>query len=115
MKELPPSARDEIQPKDSNDTISETIETRPTVAGARIALASGYCKKCSKIAWASREKAEREVQRIKAKPNARKPHLIDAYPCPYGNAFHVGHNFKLLYEFRNEPENRFSFRRRRTK
>ena len=106
MKELPPSARDEIHPKDSNDTISETVETSPTAAGARITPASGYCQKCSKIAWNSREKAEKEVQRIKARPDARKPHLIDAYPCPYGNAFHVGHNFKLLYEFRNQPEGR---------
>ena len=55
MKELPPSARDEVQAKDPNDTISETVETFPTAAGARITPASGYCKKCSKIAWNSRE------------------------------------------------------------
>ena len=45
----------------------------PPAAGARNTPASGYCKKCSKIAWASREKAEREVHRIKARPDARKP------------------------------------------
>lgn len=58
----------------------------PPAAGARNTPASGYCKKCSKIAWASREKAEREVHRIKAIPDARKPHLMDAYPCPFSAA-----------------------------
>ena len=56
MKELPPSASDETQIKASNDTISETVETLPTPAGVRITPPSGYCKKCSKIAWNSREK-----------------------------------------------------------
>ena len=93
MKQPNPAARAEIQTKAIKANPDPSL---PTAAAACNAHADGYCSKCSKIAWGSREKAEKEALKIKAWSDFKKPHLIHAYTCPHGNAFHVGHNFKLL-------------------
>ncbi len=76
----------------------------PTAAAARHAHADGYCKNAPRSPGAHARKPQAETLKIKTRPDVGKPHLIRAYPYPHGDAFHVGHNFKLLYEFRNEPQ-----------
>ena len=92
MKEPSPSASAQIHAETAKANPDPSLST----AAARKAHAVGYCSKCSKIAWSSRERAHEEALKIKAWPNVYKPHLLHAYRCPHGNAFHVGHNFKLL-------------------
>jgi hypothetical protein len=57
----------------------------------------GYCVPCSKLLWVTREVADKRVEDMKAKPDVRKPHLLDSYRCPHGGGFHIGHNYLLKW------------------
>lgn len=56
-----------------------------------------YCKPCSKITWSSKDEANAAVERAKANPECRKPYLLNAYQCPAGNGWHIGHNYMLAW------------------
>ena len=68
-------------------------------SAAQVPAAGGttYCEGCSKISWPTIETANETVERLKSQPGARKPELIDAYRCPLGTGWHVGHNYKLKW------------------
>ena len=57
----------------------------------------GYCLHCSKVAWHTWESAKLRVEELKAIPGVRKPYLLDAYRCPKGAGWHIGHNYKLQW------------------
>jgi hypothetical protein len=53
-----------------------------------------WCAYCSKLIRPSREEAVRQVESVKSRPGVRKPELLDAYYCPQGRGWHIGHNYK---------------------
>ena len=103
MKKLAPSARAGIQPKALRETNTEIAETMPTAAGAQRTRQRILQEVLQDSMGITREGRKRSPQ-DQSHTRCKKAHLMDAYPCPYRTAFHVGHNFKLLYEFRNELE-----------
>jgi hypothetical protein len=58
---------------------------------------NGYCPHCSKIVWPTWESAKLRVEELKSTPGVRKPYLLDAYRCPVGSGWHIGHNYKLQW------------------
>jgi hypothetical protein len=66
----------------------ETKANKPT---------GGYCLHCSKVTWHTWESAKLRVEELKAIPGVRKPYLLDAYRCPKGSGWHIGHNYKLQW------------------
>jgi hypothetical protein len=57
----------------------------------------GYCFRCSKVGWPTWESAKLRVEQVKSDPRAKRPDLLDAYKCPVGLGWHVGHNYKLRW------------------
>ena len=57
-------------------------------------LTNGYCLHCSKIVWPSREAATLRVQEVKDTPGVQRPDLLNAYKCPDGPGWHIGHHPK---------------------
>jgi hypothetical protein len=57
----------------------------------------GYCFHCSKVVWPTWESARLRVEELKSTPGVRKPYLLDAYRCPVGAGWHIGHNYKLQW------------------
>jgi hypothetical protein len=53
------------------------------------------CTDCRKIAWPTFEAANAKVGEMKEHPSTRTPHLLEAYRCPSGKGWHVGHNYVL--------------------
>lgn len=55
------------------------------------------CARCGKLAWQSFELARQQLNHLKGQAGMRRPDLLDAYRCPAGNGWHIGHNYKLQW------------------
>lgn len=58
---------------------------------------SKYCKECKKIAHPTLEAAQEVIEIMKAESVSHAPYLLDAYRCPKGSGWHIGHNYKLQF------------------
>jgi hypothetical protein len=101
MESLPstlfsPEARQQ-QPRSG---VVVTHRTRPVKPNAR------HCPHCSKIAWRTWELAMKRVEKLKASSRAKKPDTLDAYKCPVGLGWHVGHNWKLRWNSLGSEEHK---------
>lgn len=56
-----------------------------------------YCDDCRKVVWPTLESADSRVAALKEIPGAHKPYLLNAYRCPVGKGWHIGHNYKLQW------------------
>lgn len=56
-----------------------------------------YCLECSKIVWPTIEDANKQVEHAKSDQATRRPDLLEAYPCPHGKGWHLGHNYMLAW------------------
>ena len=56
-----------------------------------------WCADCSKIIRTEREDALQQVEEMKLWTTMKRPDLLDAYRCPHGCGWHIGHNYKLQW------------------
>jgi hypothetical protein len=56
-----------------------------------------WCADCSKIIWPEREEALEQVEIVKLWPATKRADLLNAYRCPHGRGWHIGHNYKLKW------------------
>ena len=71
--------------------------TRRRLKNAEAAAGAGYCQHCDKLIWPTVEVAKERAESLKSQPGAHKPDLLDAYRCPAGSVWHIGHNYKLKW------------------
>jgi len=62
----------------------------------KAALSSGKNRACEgKINFKSEETAEKAASRLNKKTNRPNFHLLEAYPCPFCEGWHIGRKFVL--------------------
>ena len=53
------------------------------------------CSTVTRSPWPSRQAAKLTIRKVKETTGAQRPDTLDAYKCPAGAGWHIGHNAKL--------------------
>ena len=78
------------------DKRSKSKEAERTPRALAKSLQVGYCHRCKKLLWPTREGADERIELLKTRPATKKSYLLAPYRCPEGaDGFHIGHDYKL--------------------